>query len=142
MNFKLPTTIVGFFLFNLFVLTTLVFGMNAYDLLHTDVISLPLPSGEIWRMAYGDIFVCFVMISIFLEVVRQSSGEISQPQTHMMSLAIFIFSLLAFLLIRAYGNSYFFIFLLASFIDFVVTWMSTMIRARRDFRITGGGDGN
>lgn len=140
MNFKLPTTIVGFFLFNLFALTTLVFGFNAYDVLHTDAIILPLPSGEIWRMAYGDLFICMVMLAIFLEVIRQTSGEISKPQTHMVSLAIFIFSLLEFLLFRAFGNSYFFLFLLASFIDFVVTWMSTIIRAKRDFRITGGGN--
>ena len=91
-------------------------------------------------MAYGDLFICVIMISIFLEVVRQSSGEISKPQTHMISLAIFVISLLEFLLLKPFGNSFFFIFLLASFIDFVVTWMSTIIRARRDIRLTGGGN--
>lgn len=140
MSFKIPTTLFGFVVYNLFAIVTLLLSLSAYEILSKTVISVPLPSGIIWQMAYGDLFICVIMISIFLEVVRQSSGEISKPQTHMISLAIFVISLLEFLLLKPFGNSFFFIFLLASFIDFVVTWMSTIIRARRDIRLTGGGN--
>ena len=138
MSFKIPTTVFGFVVYNLFAVITLLFGWDAYEFLRSVFISVPLPSGAIWRMANGDIFICIVMVSIFLEIVRQASGEITKPQTHMMSLAVFVVSLVEFLLVKAFGNSFFFIFLLASFVDFVVTWMSTMIRARRDIRLTGG----
>ncbi len=138
MSFKIPTTVFGFVLYNLFALTTLILGREASVDLGTVAFITPLPSDASWVMFYGDIFICIIMVSIFLEVVRQASGEISKPQTHMISLSVFVLSLVEFLLFKPFGNSVFFIFLLAALIDFVVTWLSTIIRARRDIRLTGG----
>ena len=139
MSSKIPTTVFGFVLYNLFALTTVIWGREASVDLGTVAFIIPLPSDAIWTMFYGDIFICLIMVAIFMEVVRQASGEISKPQTHMISLSIFVLSLVEFLLFEPFGNSVFFIFLLATLIDFVVTWLSTIIRARRDIRLTGGG---
>ena len=138
MSFKIPTTVFGFVLYNLLVVPMLLLNWDASEILHRVAFSIPLPSDAIWSMAFGEIFICFVMISIFLEVVRQASGNIAKPQTHMLALTVFIVSLVEFLLFKSFGNSFFFIFLLAALIDFVVTWISTSIRARRDIRVTGG----
>ncbi len=142
MTFKIPTTVVGFVLFNVFVLVMNLFDRDVYIALKDIAFAIPLPSGAIWSMAFGDIFVCYVMLSVFMEIIRQASGDISQPGTHMIALAVFVISLNEFLLIKSFGHSYFFIFLLAALIDFVVTWLSTIIRARRDVRLTGGGGMN
>ena len=139
---KLPTTVFGFVAYNIFAISATIFRWDAAAVLSSVIFSIPLPSGAVWAMSYGDIFICLVMVAIFLEIVRQSSGKISKPQTHMLSLAVFIISLLEFLMLKAFGNSIFFIFLLATHIDFVTTWLSTMIRARRDLRLTGGDVGS
>lgn len=139
MSFKIPTTVFGFILYNFFNGIALLFKWDASEALHNVAFSVSLPSGAIWAMAYGDIFVCLIMISIFIEVVRQASGEIAKPQTHMLALVVFVGSLVEFLLFKSFGNSFFFIFLLAALTNFVITWMSTAIRARRDVRLTSAG---
>lgn len=142
MSFKIPTTVFGFVIYNVFAMAATVFSWDAAAVLSRIAFSIPLPSGAVWAMAFGHIFICLVMLAIFLELVRQSSGDIVKPQTHMLSLGVFIAALLEFLMLRPFGNSVFFIFLLAAHIVFVATWLSTMIRARRDIRLTGGGAGS
>ena len=53
-------------------------------------------------------------------------------------MAIFVLSLIAFLLVRNFASSVFFLLILMMLLDVIAGFMVTIVSARRDFGVGGG----
>lgn len=132
-------------MFTMFPLLAL--SLIVYTILHfitgdswtaAQVMSIPMVSGDEWRISYGDGFIIISMGLLFVELLRSTRTGSDSILNHALSVVVFIVSLLMFIIMPGFGNSVFFIFLSMTFLDFMAGFIVTTVTARRDFGVTGG----
>lgn len=96
---------------------------------------LPLYSGDVWRVKWGDIFLVGSMALLFVELVRSTRTGTASITNHLLSFLLFIAVLLCFILAPGFGNSVFFLFLTMTFLDPMAGFIVTTVTARRDFTV-------
>ncbi|GGD18923.1 hypothetical protein GCM10011342_29550 [Aquisalinus flavus] len=104
----------------------------------SQLMQIPMVSGDMWRITYGDAFIIISMGLLFVELLRSTKTGSDSILNHALSVVVFIISLLAFIIMPGFGNSVFFIFLSMTFLDFMAGFIVTTVTARRDFGISGG----
>lgn len=107
-------------------------------LLGTTLLELPMISGGAWRFDLGDAFLVFALIMLFIEIIKSTSTEAASLINHGLSISALIVSLIAFLLLRNFGTSEFFLLLVMLLLDVVAGFMVTIVAARRDFGVGTG----
>ncbi|MEQ8178725.1 MAG: hypothetical protein RIC52_17960 [Amphiplicatus sp.] len=100
-----------------------------------EVLTLPLYSGDNWTVRWGDVFLVGSMALLFVELVRATKTGSASITNHLLSFILFVFVLLAFILIPRFGNSVFFIFLTMTFLDPMAGFIVTTVTARRDLSV-------
>lgn len=104
----------------------------------TQIISIPMVSGDAWRISYGDAFIIGSMGLLFVELLRATKTGTDSLLNHALSVLVFIICLLLFIIVPGYGNSVFFVFLTMTFLDFMAGFIVTTVTARRDFGVAQG----
>lgn len=100
------------------------------------VVSLPMYSGDIWRVTWGALFLTGSMGLLFVELIRATKAGTASITNHLLSFLLFVVALLAFILAPGYGNSVYFIFLTMTFLDPMAGLVVTTVTARRDLAVT------
>ena len=101
-----------------------------------EVATLPLYSGDHWRIEWGHLFIIASMGLLFIELVRATHTGTASITNHLLSFLLFIIVLLAFILAPGYGNSTFFIFLTMTLLDPMAGFIVTTVTARRDLSLS------
>ena len=104
----------------------------------SQLIAIPMVSGDMWRITFGDGFIILSMGLLFIELLRSTKTGSDSILNHALSVVVFIIALLAFIIMPGFGNSVFFIFLAMTFLDFMAGFIVTTVTARRDFGVSGG----
>jgi hypothetical protein len=99
---------------------------------------LKMVSGDVWVFDLGDIILLAGFVMLFLEVTKSTGTQTGSLINHGLSLAVFVLSLIAFLLLRNYGTSEFFLLLMMLLLDVVSGFVVSISAARRDVGITPG----
>ncbi|WP_291197584.1 hypothetical protein [Hyphomonas sp.] len=99
---------------------------------------LKMVSGDVWVFDLGDAILLFGFVMLFLELTKSTVTQTGSLINHGLSLAVFVVSLIAFLLLRNYGTSEFFLLLLMLLLDVVSGFVVTISAARRDIGIAAG----
>jgi len=99
------------------------------------LVELPMYSGEIWKVTWGDAFLTLSMCLLFVELVRATRTDTTAITNHLLSFLLFIAVLLLFVLMPGYGNSTFFIFMTMTFLDPMAGLVVTTVTARRDLAV-------
>lgn len=102
------------------------------------LMSIPMVSGDLWRITFGDGFIIISMGLLFIELLRSTRTGSDSILNHALSVVVFIIALLMFIIMPGFGNSVFFIYLSMTFLDFMAGFIVTTVTARRDFGVTGG----
>jgi len=102
------------------------------------LMEIPMVSGDMWRITYGDGFIILSMGLLFIELLRSTRTGSDSILNHALSVVVFIIALLMFIIMPGFGNSVFFIFLSMTFLDFMAGFIVTTVTARRDFGVSGG----
>lgn len=97
--------------------------------------SIGLPSGDLWSITGGEVFIGITTFLLFIEVMR--STRISSLTNHALSVLVFVVALILFVTQPGYGNSIFFMFTLLSAFDFIAGFIITAASARRDIQLGG-----
>jgi hypothetical protein len=100
------------------------------------VVSLPMYSGDVWRVTWGALFLTGSMGLLFVELIRATKVGTASITNHLLSFLLFVVALLAFILAPGYGNSVYFIFLTMTFLDPMAGLVVTTVSSRRDVSLT------
>lgn len=100
------------------------------------VVSLPMYSGDIWRVTWGALFLTGSMGLLFVELIRATKAGTASITNHLLSFLLFVVALLLFILAKGFGNSTYFIFLTMTFLDPMAGLVVTTVSARRDLAVT------
>lgn len=108
------------------------------DALSATIFQMPMISGGKWRFDLGDVILFVALIMLFVEIIKSTNTKTFSLINHGLSMAIFVVSLIAFLLLRNFGTSVFFMLLVMMLLDVVAGFMVTIVAARRDFGVGTG----
>jgi len=135
-----PLLFITFILYNIFAL----FGMSdsamaADAALRQELIGMTMPSGGRWVMGVGDLLVLFSLILLFFELLKSTSSQKVAIINHALSMVLFIFCLVEFLLFPRFFTATFFLITVMVLLDVMAGFIVTIITARKDFDFGGGG---
>jgi hypothetical protein len=102
------------------------------------VISLPMYSGDVWRVTWGTLFLVGSVGLLFVELIRSTKVGAASITNHLLSFLVFVAALLLFILAPGFGNSTYFLFLAMAFLDPMAGLVVTTVAARRDLSVTDG----
>lgn len=101
-------------------------------------VELPMVSGDIWTVSWGDLFLVMSMGLLFVELLRATKTGSESIMNHALSVVVFVVALLLFIIVDGFGNSVFFLYLTMTFLDFMAGFIVTTVTARRDLSVTDG----
>ena len=133
-----PLLFITFILYNIFVLAGMNDpGITADIALRQELIGMTMPSGGRWVMGVGDLLVLFSLILLFFELLK-SSQKVAIVN-HALSMVLFIFCLVEFLLFPSFATATFFLITVMVLLDVLAGFIVTIITARKDFDFGAGG---
>ena len=101
-------------------------------------VELPMVSGDLWMVTWGDLFLVASMGLLFVELLRSTKTGSESIMNHALSVVVFVAALLLFIIVQGFGNSVFFIFMSMTFLDFMAGFIVTTVTARRDLSVGDG----
>ncbi|MGF1462288.1 MAG: hypothetical protein ACFB2Z_03825 [Maricaulaceae bacterium] len=99
---------------------------------------LPMASDAQWEVTSGDLLISFALVMLFFELLKATSTGRDAIVNHALSLVIFVFCLVEFLLASAFATSVFFIITLMALLDVLAGFIVTIVSARRDIGVGEG----
>ena len=110
---------------------------GAPERLAEPLFSVPMASGALWTLGFGDLLVIAALAVLFVELLKSTSSRGAAVVNHGLSMALFIVCLVEFLLLRAFATSSFFLILLMVLLDVLAGFVVSITAARRDFGVHG-----
>jgi hypothetical protein len=92
-----------------------------------------LYSGAQWTFTYGDLFVLFSLLILFVEIVKSVNTEANEILNHGLSVMVALACVVLFVVGSAFGNTAFFLLTVMAFVDVIAGFVITIMTARRDF---------
>ena len=99
--------------------------------------SIPMVSGTAWNVGTGDLILFLSLILLFFELLKSTSSQKVAIVNHALSMILFIFCLVAFLLFKGFATSTFFLILTMVMLDVLAGFIVTIIAARKDMDFGG-----
>jgi hypothetical protein len=109
----------------------------ADERLREAIFSIPMASGAQWNVGPGDLILFLALILLFFELLKSTSSQKVAIVNHALSMILFIFCLVAFLLFKGFATSTFFLILTMVMLDVLAGFIVTIIAARKDMDFGG-----
>lgn len=132
-----PLLAISLIVFAVLTLTGAV-GSAAVPWYDVTFIQLPMVSGDLWEVTWGDVFLLASMGLLFVELLRSTKTGSESIMNHALSVVVFVVALLLFIIVEGFGNSVFFLYMSMTFLDFMAGFIVTTVTARRDLAVGGG----
>jgi len=100
--------------------------------------SIPMVSGSSWSVGTGDLILFLGLILLFFELLKSTSSQKVAIVNHALSMILFVFCLVAFLLFPGFATSTFFLILTMVMLDVLAGFIVTIISARKDLEFGAG----
>lgn len=139
MLIAIPLLLVPVLIYNVFV----IFGGGAGGMAAADaalrepLFSVPMASGASWNVGAGDLILFLSLILLFFELLKSTSSQKVAIVNHALSMVLFVFCLVEFLLIRGFATSTFFLIVTMVMLDVLAGFIVTIISARKDLDFGG-----
>lgn len=104
----------------------------AEQALRDPVFTIPMVSGSGWNIGSGDLILFLSLLLLFFELLKSTSSQKVAIVNHALSMILFVVCLVAFLLIRGFATSTFFLILTMVMLDVLAGFIVTIISARKD----------
>ena len=125
MLLSIPLLILAVGLYNVVALAT---GLS----IDAPMVSLPLPSGIVLSLSFGDLLVVLGLLLLFVEIFKATRTGTASIIDHLLSVGLFVFCLIELILFPAFGTTTFLFLTLMTLIDVVAGFTVTITSARRD----------
>ena len=106
--------------------------------LRDPIFSIPMVSGSAWNVGTGDLILFLSLILLFFELLKSTSSQKVAIINHALSMILFVACLVAFLLVKGFATSTFFLILTMVMLDVLAGFIVTIISARKDLEFGGG----
>jgi hypothetical protein len=93
-----------------------------------------------WDLSPGDLLLSLALVLLFIELLKSTSTGRSAITNHALSLIIFIFCMIEFLLFAPFATSVFFLITVMALLDVLAGFIVTIVTARRDIAVGEGFD--
>lgn len=93
-----------------------------------------------WTLTSGDLLLALALSLLFVEILKSTHTGRSAIANHALSLIIFVFCLIEFLLFAPFATSVFFFITLMTLLDVLAGFIVTIVTARRDIAVGEGFD--
>jgi hypothetical protein len=114
-------------------------GVSAAEqALRDPLFSIPMVSGSGWNVGVGDLILFVSLIMLFFELLKSTSSQKVAIVNHALSMILFVFCLVAFLLFPGFATSTFFLILTMVMLDVLAGFIVTIISARKDLEFGAG----
>jgi hypothetical protein len=100
--------------------------------------SISMVSGTAWNVGTGDLILFLSLILLFFELLKSTSSQKVAIVNHALSMILFVFCLVAFLLFKGFATSTFFLILTMVMLDVLAGFIVTIISARKDLDFASG----
>ena len=140
MLIALPLLVVPVVIYAIVILTGVVGagGVTAAEqALRDPIFTIPMVSGSGWNIGSGDLILFLALILLFFELLKSTSSQKVAIVNHALSMILFVACLVAFLLIKGFATSTFFLILTMVMLDVLAGFIVTIISARKDLEFGG-----
>lgn len=141
MLIALPLLVIPVAIYAIVILTGVVGtgGVAAAEqALRDPIFTIPMVSGSGWNIGSGDLILFLALILLFFELLKSTSSQKVAIVNHALSMILFVACLVAFLLIKGFATSTFFLILTMVMLDVLAGFIVTIISARKDLEFGGG----
>jgi hypothetical protein len=140
MLIAIPLLVIPVVLYALVIGSGLIGGegiLAAEQALRDPMFSIPMVSGAPWNVGSGDLILFLALILLFFELLKSTSSQKVAIVNHALSMVLFIVCLVAFLLLKGFATSTFFLVLTMVMLDVLAGFIVTIISARKDLDFGG-----
>lgn len=116
-------------------------AFSTFELMRSALLTIPMPSGNVWTLAYGDLFVVAGLFLLFIELVRSTSSGSEAITNHALSVVVFVVCIVEFVVLPGFATSTFFFITIMAMVDTVAGFTISIKAARRDFGVAEGSFG-
>ena len=109
------------------------------QVLDSSAMDLPMLSGVLLQITWGEILVIIATIFLFIEVIKSTSTASVGIVNHILSMLLFVVCLMEFLMLPSCATGTFFIITCMVLVDALAGMVVTIVSARRDFGVEGTG---
>ena len=141
MLIALPLLVIPVVIYAIVILTGVVGtgGVAAAEqALRDPILTIPMVSGSGWNIGSGDLILFLSLILLFFELLKSTSSQKVAIVNHALSMILFVACLVAFLLIKGFATSTFFLILTMIMLDVLAGFIVTIISARKDLEFGAG----
>lgn len=140
MFYALPLLVIPVLFYNIVAIVQIVGGnaTNTNAVLVGELFTVPMASGASWSLTGGDLLILVGLIMLFFELLKSTTSQKVAIVNHSLSMILFIFCLVEFLLVPAFATSTFFLLSMMVLLDVLAGFIVTIITARKDFDFTEG----
>jgi hypothetical protein len=110
----------------------------AEQALRDPLFSIPMVSGSGWNVGTGDLILFMSLILLFFELLKSTSSQKVAIINHALSMILFVICLVAFLLVKGFATSTFFLIMTMVMLDVLAGFIVTIISARKDLEFGAG----
>ncbi len=125
-----PLLLIPFLIYNVVAFT--LFGGSTEGWRATDILTVPMVSGQNWALTAGDVLLVVGLACLFVEMLKSTNTGRSSVVEHMLSTALFVVFLVEFLLVGAAASSTFFLLMVMALVDVVAGFTISITGAGRD----------
>ncbi|MBF0126830.1 MAG: hypothetical protein HQM02_06420 [Magnetococcales bacterium] len=125
---------IPLFTYFLVILNGLIFAhkIQLEILPATPVYAIALTSGGALTFTVADILILAGVLALYIEIFKATRSGTESIVDHLLSMVVFVFYLVEFLIFAPAGTILFLIFTVMSFLDVVAGFTVTISTARRD----------
>ncbi|TPW04264.1 MAG: hypothetical protein FD125_1205 [bacterium] len=141
MLIAIPLLFIPVVIYTIVVLSGLVGtgGLAAAEqALRDPLFSIPMVSGSGWNVGTGDLILFLSLILLFFELLKSTSSQKVAIINHALSMILFVVCLVAFLLVKGFATSTFFLIMTMVMLDVLAGFIVTIISARKDLDFASG----
>lgn len=102
------------------------------EALNQSALSMAMPAGVEWALSWGEIFVLFGLVALFVDLLKAAGTGAGTVVNHMLSALVFVLCLIVFLVAPPFVTSPFFLLMSMVLLDVIAGFTITIIAARRD----------
>jgi hypothetical protein len=101
----------------------------------TEAATVPMTSGEVWKLTWEDIIIAGSIILLWIEVIKSTRIGVRAIIDHVLSMLLFVAMLIEFLLVKAAGTSTFFLLLVISMVDVLAGFIISIRSSQRQVEV-------